>query len=86
MAKCATLGLNRRVLIDKWASNLCMALHTDGISSNAAPQLLLLERPVRIVTVTAAYQPFVHLVVKGLREGWLDIGVTGVAELWLRYL
>ena len=86
MTKAAALGLDRRMLVDKGAGDLGVALHTDCISGDATAQLLLLECPVRIVTVTAAYQSFVHLMVEGLRESWLYICVACVTELWLRNL
>jgi len=74
------------MLIDKWPGSLGVALHADRVSVDAARQLLLLERSVRIVTVVAADQPFVHLVMKGLRKGRFYIGVAGITELWLRNL
>ena len=82
----ATLGLDRRMLIDEWASRFGMAFHTNGIAGNASTQLPLLECSMRVVTITAADQALVHLVVKGLRKGRLDIGVAGITELRLRYL
>jgi len=74
------------MLIDKWTGSLGMTLHADRVSGYAAVQLLLLERSVRIVTVAATDQPFVHLVMKGLRKGRLYIGVAGITELGLRNL
>jgi hypothetical protein len=74
------------MLIDKWTGSFGMAFHADRVSGNATVQLLLLKRSMRIVTVATTDQPFVHLVVKGLRKGWLYIRVAGVTELWLRNL
>ena len=86
MTCCATLGLDGRMLIDEWASGFGMAFHTNRIAGNAAMQLLLLECSMRVVTITATDQALVHLMVKGLRKGGLDIRVTGITELRLRYL
>jgi hypothetical protein len=74
------------MLIDKWTGNLGMAFHTDRVSGNATVQLLLLKCSVRVMAIAATDQSFVHLVVEGLREGRLYIGMAGVAELGLRNL
>jgi hypothetical protein len=63
-----------------------MALHTDRIACNTAMQSLLLECAMRVVTIAAADQSLVHLVMKGLRKSRFYISVAGVAELWLRGL
>ncbi len=86
MTKAAALGLDGRMLVDKWTGNFGVALHTDCISGDAAAQLLLFERSMWIVTVTAAYEPFVHLVMEGLRKSWLDVGMAAVTKFWLRNL
>ena len=86
MTECATFSLNGRMLIDKRTGNLGVTFHADRVSVNTAAQLLLLKRSVRIMTAAATNQPFVHLVMKGLCKGRLDIGVAGVTELGLRNL
>jgi hypothetical protein len=63
-----------------------MALHTDDIPGDAASQPRLLKCPVRIVTIAAVHQTFVHLMVERLRKSRLHISVAGVAELRLRNL
>jgi hypothetical protein len=63
-----------------------MALYTDGIAGHAASQFLLLEGAVRIVTIAAVHQAFVHLMVERLRKSGLDVSVTGIAKLRLRNL
>src|SRR5215469_5873382 len=83
VAKCASLRFDRRVLIHKRTGLLSVAFHAYRISGDAAAQFLLLKRPVRIVTVTATHQPLINLVVKGLRESWLNVGMARVAELRL---
>jgi len=74
------------MLIDERTGGLGMAFHADRVAGNAATQLLLLECSVWIVTIAAADQSLVHLVMKGLRKGWLYVGVAGVTEFWLRNL
>src|SRR5690242_17749556 len=71
------------MLIYKWTGGLGVALHADGILGNAAAQLLPPEGAMWIVTVAAAHQPFVHLVVERLRKGWLYIVMARVTELRL---
>ena len=86
VARTATFNLDRRVLINKRPCLLCMALHTDSVAGDAASQSLLLECPVGIVTIAAAHQAFVHLVVERLRKSGLYISVAGIAEFRLRNL
>jgi hypothetical protein len=63
-----------------------MALHTDGVSRDAASQFLLLECPVWIMTIAAVHQAFVHLMVERLRKSGLYVSVAGIAKLRLRNL
>jgi hypothetical protein len=86
VAEVAALCLYRGVLVDKRTGNLSVAFHAYCISGDAAAQLLLLEGPMRIVTVAAAYEAFVYFVVEWLRESWLYVRVACVTELWLRNL
>lgn len=83
MARQAAFGLNRRMLVNEGAGCFRMALHAHRIAGHAAMQAFLLESAVRIVTIAAAHQPLVHLVVEGLREGRFYIRVTAVAKFWL---
>jgi hypothetical protein len=82
----ATLRLDWRVLINKRTSLFCMALDTDGIAGDAAAQSLVLEGAMRIVTIAAIYQPFIHFVMEGLRKSGLHVSVAGIAQLRLRNL
>jgi hypothetical protein len=63
-----------------------MTLHTDDIPGDAASQSRLLECPVRIVTIAAVHQAFVHLMVERLRKSRLHVSVAAIAELRLRSL
>ena len=83
VARTATFNLDWRVLINKWARLLRMALHTDGIAGDAASQSLLLEVSMCIVAIAATHQAFVHLVVERLRKSGIHFSVAGIAELRL---
>jgi hypothetical protein len=63
-----------------------MALGADRIHLRGGPQVLPVERSVRIVTVRALDEAFFHLVMERLVELRLDVGVALEAELRLRYL
>ena len=86
VTRTAPLRPDWRMLIHKRAGFFCVTLHASDVSSDAASQSLLFEVPVWIVTIAAAHQAFVHLVVERLRKSWLHISVAGIAELWLRNL
>jgi hypothetical protein len=63
-----------------------MALHADDVPGDAASKSRCLEGAVRIVTIAAAHQAFIHLVVERLRKSGLHVSVAGKAELRLRNL
>ena len=83
VAHTATFRFDWRVLINKRTCLFRMALHTDGVAGDAASQSLLPECPVGVVTIAAAHQAFVHLVVERLRKSGLHVSVAGIAELRL---
>lgn len=78
--------------IDERAGDLGVALHAYDVAAGTAVQhsgwMLQgpLERAVRIVTIAAVHQAFIHFVMKGLSERRFGVRVAGVAELRLRYL
>ena len=86
VARTATFRSDWRVLINKRTCLFRMALHTDGIPGDAASQSLVLEGAMRIVTIAAIHQPFIHLVMERLRKSGLYVSVAGIAELRLRNL
>ena len=86
VARTATLRLDWRMLINKRTSLFRMALYTDRIAGDAAAQALVLEGAMRIVTIAAIYQTFIHFVMEGLRKSGLHVSVAGVTELRLRNL
>lgn len=71
------------MLVDEGACRFGVAFHADRVTCNTAAQSLLLEGAVWIMAIAAAYEPFVHLVMKGLCKVGLYISVAGVAKLWL---
>jgi len=84
VARTATFNLDWRVLINKRPRLFRMALHTGSVAGDAASQSLLLECPVWIVTIAAAHQTFIHLVMERLRKSGLHVGLACIAELRLR--
>ena len=86
VARATTFRSDWRVLINKRTCLFRMALNTDDIPGDAASQSRCLEGTVRIVTIAAFHQAFVHLVVERLRKCGLHVSVAGVAELRLRNL
>src|SRR5450631_459211 len=70
----------------KRPSCLRMALHADRIPEGGGLQSLLLKRSMRVVTVAAFHQAFIHLVMKRLGEVRLDVGMASVAKRGLRSL
>src|SRR5271154_3754964 len=86
VARTASFRSDWRMLINKRTCLFRMALHTDGVSGDAASQFLLLECPVWIMTIAAVHQAFVHLMVERLRKSGLYVRVAGIAELRLRNL
>ena len=83
MARSAPFRSDWRVFIDKRACLFGMALYADGVPSDTASQFVLLECAMRIVTIAAIHQPFIHLVMERLRKSGLDVSVAGIAELRL---
>jgi hypothetical protein len=61
-----------------------MALAANGVLIGSRLQLLGFEGAMRVVTIATGDQPFVHLVMEGLRERRFHISVAGVAKLRLR--
>jgi len=83
VARGATFGLYRGMLIDKRTCRFGVALDADGIALGSRMQTLCLEGSMRIMAIAAFHQAFVHLVVEGLGEIRLDICVAPVAQRWL---
>jgi len=80
MAAQAALALHRRVFKHEGPARLRMALGADSILIGGGLDIVVAERAVDIVAVAALDQPFIHLVVEGLRERRLDVCVALVAE------
>ena|SRR5271163_1164816 len=86
MAGSAAFGFDGRVLVDPWSSRFNVTLGADGILGRADAKLMRLEGAMRIMTVAASDQSFVHAVMEGLGECSLDVRVAAIAELGLRNL
>jgi len=67
----------------KRAAGLRMALGADHVHIGCRPELIVAERPMRVVAIGAFHQPIVHLVMEGLTECGLHVGVATEAELGL---
>lgn len=68
----------------KRAAGLGVALGADHVLIGGRPELSVIEGAMRIVAVSALHQTFIHLVMEGLAEGRLNVGVTAEAQLRLR--
>lgn len=86
VAKRTAIRPDRLMLVDERTCCLCVTFYADRIARDAAMQSLVLEGAMWVVTIAAIYQPFIHLVVKGLRKGRLYISVAGITKLRLRNL
>ncbi len=86
VAKRTAIRPDRLMLVDERTCCFCVTAYADRIACDAAMQSLVLEGPMRIVAIAAIYQPFIHLVMKGLRKSRLHISVAGITKLRLRDL
>lgn len=88
----AALGCNHGMRIDEWAGGLGVAFRADCVAAGAGMKRSAGflqsadECAVRIVAIAACHQPFIDLVVEGLREGPLYVGMAGITKLRLRRL
>ena len=80
----AAFGLDHGMLKDEWTRGLGVALGADRVLISGRLQLLGFERAMRIVTIAAGQQAFIHFVMERLRERGFHVGVAGVTELRLR--
>lgn len=68
------------MLIHKRSSRLRVTLRADRINLRCRFQILVIETPMRVVTVRAGDQPFFHLVMERLIELRLHIGMALEAQ------
>ena len=80
MAAQATLALDRRMFKNERTARFCMALAADSILIGCGPDVVIAEGSMDIVAVAALNQPLIHLVVEGLCERRLHIGVALIAQ------
>src|ERR671939_555091 len=83
VARRAPFGLDGRVLEGERPLLVRVALDAGRVHAGREPALLLLEAAVRVVAVAALHRAFQYLVVEGLRELVLLLGVALEAELLL---
>lgn len=81
MAGGATFELHGRMLVDKRAQGLRMAFRANCVLIRARLEEFVLEGAMGIMAVAANQQALIHLVVKGLGEGGLNVGVAAIAEI-----
>ena len=63
VARRATFGLNRRVLVDKWTLFVRMALDASRVDTGAETCLFCFESAMRVMAITAAHRALKHLMV-----------------------
>ena len=85
MAGNASFRLHRSVLEDKRSGFIGVASEADLILGCGSAELTSKESAVRVVTIAAADQSFIHTMVKGLGELRLYLGMAAVAEHGLRH-
>jgi len=83
VARGASLRLERRMLVYKWAGGLGVAFGADSVLICAGLEELVFKCPVGVMTIAAFHEPLIDLVMEGLSEGRLGIGMAAVAELRL---
>jgi len=73
------------MLEDERSGFIRVASEADLILGSRSPELAGQESAVRVVTITAADQSFIHTVMKWLRELRLYLGMAAIAEHGLRH-
>ncbi len=82
----ATVGLNRRVLVNKRTLFVCVTLDAGRINARREARLLEFKTAVRIVAVAAFHRTFEHFVMEGQIELVLRFAMTTQTKLWLAFL
>src|SRR5690348_6275365 len=85
MARNASLRLHGSMFKHERSGFIGVTSEADLILGCRSPELAGQEPAVRVVTITAADQPFIHTMVKGLGELRLYLGMAAVAEHGLRH-
>lgn len=84
MTNYASFRFHRSVLEHKWTGLVGVTGEANLILSRRGAELPGQESAVRIVAISASNQPFVHSMMKGFGELWLDLVVASVAKHGLR--
>ena len=74
------------MFVDKWSRCFRVTFGTNRVLIRSRFQLLVLKSTVRVMAVAASHQPFINLVVEGLGERRLHVGVAAIAKRRLRHL
>src|SRR5262249_39335799 len=86
MASHTTFGFHCSMFKGEWTSFVCMAVKAESVLGRCGAKLASEEPAVRVVTISAAYQAFIHAMVKRLGKIRLNLQVTAIAKLRLRRL
>src|SRR5262249_46545313 len=70
----------------EWTSFVSVAVKAKSVLGRCGAKLASEEPAVRVVTISAAYQAFIHAMVKRLGKIRLNFQVTTITKLWLRRL
>src|SRR6185369_10633790 len=77
----ATIGLHRRMLVNKRSLLVCMALDASRVSPGRQSRLFKFEAAVRVVAIAALHRAFQHLVMERQIELGLRLTMTTETEL-----
>ena len=83
VAGLASIYLDGRMLVDKWALLVDVAFEADRILRGRSAHLLGTDGAVHVVAIAALDQPFVHPMMKRHLELSFLLKVASVAELGL---
>ena len=79
----AAIGLDRRMLVNKWSLLVCVTLDAGCIGAGRESRLLEFKTAVRIVAIAALHRAFQHFVMERQIELVLRLAVTTQAKLRL---
>ena len=86
MARCTAFSLDHRMFVNKRTGFVGVAFVANRVLRRGRPQLPCQKSTVRIVTVVALHEPFVHTVMKSSRELLFGLQMATVTKLRLLLL